>query len=152
MSCYCIISVLHHHHVLFLPASCLLISFLLYPTGYGPSLHTLRREEIGIWKAHTCTLVARWGELPYVETTVQDGPGDRRTLGVRVRNRSASGREAEAKYQARRDQVLATIVLAVETSLLYLLRTLLRYGNNCQNSFKGGHGQTSSDSGKSSLQ
>ena len=31
------------------------------------------------------------------------------------------GTEAEAKYLARRDQALATIVLAVETSLLYLL-------------------------------
>ena len=34
------------------------------------------------------------------------------------------GTEAEAKYLARRDQALATIVLAVETSLLYLLGDL----------------------------
>ena len=74
-------------------------------------------QEDKKWKAHArCR--PQWGELPYVETTVQDGPGERGTLGVRVGNREVG---TEAEVMARKDQALATIVLAVEASLLYLL-------------------------------
>ena len=57
---------------------------------------SMKRRNVGIGKAHArCR--PQWGELPYMETTVQDGPGERGTLGVRVRNRSASIEAAVAK-------------------------------------------------------
>ena len=62
--------------------------------------------------------LTEWGKLSYVESSVQNGISPRRTVSGAE---TAPGGDGQAKFLARKDRALATIVLAVEPSLLYIL-------------------------------
>ena len=68
---------------------------------------------------------SEWNQLSYLEGSVSNGLDSRRALGIVSEMEECPDRTTEAdkhaKFMAQKDRALATIVLAVEPSLLYLL-------------------------------